>query len=477
MHGSHVVAVRSDGRLSAMDGTASLPRSWHARLLDARPGEGPTIAWATALFFLLLCANFTLRPVREALGIERGADDLPLVWTGTLTLSLLVQPLFATLLARTRRRTFVPTVYVVAITCLLGFRAAFHFVPESWRVGTGYAFYVWFSVFNLFALSVFWGFAADVFRLEQAKRLFAFVSVGGTVGAITGSALARQLAEPIGTLNLVFVGVGLLTLATGCVLVLTRLHPDDAPRERNESTADETAKQPAAWRGFAHIVKSPYLQGIAGFTLFYTVIGSVLYFEQAHLVSEALKDRNARTEYYATVDLVGNSLTLILQLFVTGRLIQKLGTGFALVTQPVVAMIACVGLGLMITYGADALEDGWTHAWPPALVAVATARVLLSASNYATAKPARESLFTVVPRSAKYASKSFVDTFVYRGGDLIGAWSFDFAKQFLALGPIALATAPLALAWLAVGVALGRQQKRLSEWNAASSSDGIAPPM
>jgi AAA family ATP:ADP antiporter len=444
------------------------PRHWSSRFVGVRQGEGATVGWATALFFLLLCANFTLRPVREALGIERGADDLPLVWTGTLTLALLVQPLFATLMARTRRRTFVPAVYIIAVGILLSFRAAFEVVPESWRIGTGYAFYIWFSVFNLFALSVFWGFAADLFRLEQAKRLFAFVSVGGTLGALSGSALARTLAEPVGTLNLIFVGCGLLALATGCVLVLTRIHPEDSPREASSAVTAESSRSP--WRGLAFIAKSPYLLGICTFTLFHTVLGSILYFEQQNLVSDALKDRNLRTEYFATVDLIQNALTLFLQVFVTGKLMQKLGTGFALVTQPIVAGLACLGLGWMILYGADMFADGWTHAWPPALVAVATARILYSASNYATAKPARESLFTVVPRSAKYASKSFVDTFVYRGGDLIGGWSFALFHQALgiALAPIAFGAAPFALVWLVVGWKLGRQQRRLSD-EAASS--------
>ncbi|MBL8861258.1 MAG: MFS transporter [Planctomycetes bacterium] len=440
------------------------PRTWLGRLVQIRPGEGASIAWATALFFLLLCANFTLRPVREALGIERGADDLPLVWTGTLTLSLLVQPVFATLLARTRRRTFVPLVYGIGIAFLLAFRAAFEFAPAGWKLGIGYAFYVWFSVFNVFSLSVFWGFAADLFRLEQAQRLFAFVSVGGTVGALCGSTLAKELARPFGTVNLIFVGCGLLVLATGCVVALVRLHPEDAPREPSAAAATGAADPRSAWRGLAFIARSPYLQGICAFTLFHTLFGTVLYFQQANLVSAALTERNERTAYFATVDQIANALTLFLQLFVTGRLIQRLGTGFALVTQPLVAGAACLGLGGMILYGTAAFGDGWTHAWPPSLVAVAAARVLLSAANYATAKPARESLFTVVPKAAKYASKSFVDTFVYRAGDLIGAWTFDlFAKTLgVALGTIALGAAPLALVWLGVGVALGRRQRDLS---------------
>ena len=439
------------------------PRPLFARLLDARPGEGPSIAWATAYFFLLLCANFTLRPVREALGIARGADDLPLVWTGTLTLSLLVQPVFATLIAKMPRRKFVPIVYHVAVAFLLAFRAAFHFAPQSWQVGLGYAFYIWFSVFNVFALSVFWGFAADVFRLDQAKRLFGFISVGGTVGAMAGSTLAKTLTDPIGSLNLLFVGAVVLELAVLCVHALARMHPHDSPR--TNVSAASAAPSTSVWRGLGFIVQSRYLQGICAFTLFHTLFATVLYFQQANLVSAALPERNDRTEYFASVDFAGNLLTLFLQLFVTGALIRKLGVGFALVTQPLVAGLACLGLGLMIWRGADMVSGGWGFAWPPELVSVAAARVLLSASNYATAKPARESLYTVVARDVKYASKSFVDTFVYRGGDLIGAWTFTlFSKVIgLSLAAIALGAAPLSLVWLTVGLLLGRQQKALSD--------------
>jgi AAA family ATP:ADP antiporter len=451
-------------------------RPFPARLLDARPGEGATIAWATALFFLLLCANSLLKPVREALGIDRGADDLAWVWSGTLALSFAVQPLFALLLARYPRRTFVPVVYAAGIAFLLLFRAAFEFVPEGWRTYVGYGFYVWFSVFNVFALSVFWGFAADLFRLEQAKRLFAFISVGGTTGAITGAWLARTLAEPVGTINLMFVGAALLVPAIGCVAALVRLHPHESTRSpRAEAEATQSP-----WRGLGYIAQSPYLRGICAFTLFHTLFSTVLYFQQAHLVAAALPERNSRTEYFATVDLVANSLTLFLQLFVSGALIRKLGVGFALVTQPVVAGLACLGLGLMIWRGADMVLGNWGFAWPPELVSVAAARVLLSASNYATAKPARESLYTVVPRDAKYASKSFVDTFVYRGGDLIGGWTFTLFSKVLgvSLAGIALGAAPLSLAWLAIGLTLGRQQRALGGERPARAPEpaSITPP-
>lgn len=441
------------------------PRTWIGRLVQVQPGEGASVAWATALFFLLLCANSTLKPVREALGIDRGADDLAAVWSGTLALSLLVQPLFAALLARTSRRRFVPIVYATGITFLLLFRAAFEFAPEAIRAYIGYGFYIWFSVFNVFALSVFWGFAADLFKLGQAKRLFALVSVGGTAGAVAGSALARSLAEPLGTINLMFVGAALLVAAIGCVAALTRLHPQDAPRETLAVAGESAPKPPSPWRGLSYIAQSPYLRGICAFTLFYTLFSTVLYFQQANLVSAALPNRDERTEYFATVDLIGNSLTLFLQLFVTGLLMRRLGVGFALLTQPVVAGLACLGLGLMIWRGAELVGSGWGFAWPPELVSVAAARILVSASNYATAKPARESLFTVVPRDAKYASKSFVDTFVYRGGDLIGGWTFTLFQKGLGLplAAIAFGASPIALVWLAVGVFLGRQQRALDE--------------
>jgi AAA family ATP:ADP antiporter len=391
-----------------------------------------------------------------------------MVWTGTLLLSLAVQPLFATLIARLPRRRFLPLVYHASVACFLGFRAAFAYAPEDWIVGLGYAFYIWFSVFNLFALSVFWGFAADIFRLEQAKRLFAFISVGGTAGAVAGSALAGALVQRIGGLNLLFVAGVLLEIAVVCVHALIRRHVDDSPRDVVRSTADEPAppaNRRSMWRGFAYVAQSPYLQGICAFTFFYTLFKTILYFQTGHLVSAAIESRDARSAYYANVDLAGNVLTLFLQLFVTGRLIRSLGVTFALLTQPIVGGLACLGLGFMIWMGRDIFGEGeLALGLPPELLAVAVASVLFNASNYATAKPARESLYTVVERDVKYASKNFVDTFVYRAGDLIAAWSFSGLRDGLAvpLAAIALAGGPLALAWRAVGILLGRAQSRLA---------------
>lgn len=443
-------------------------RHWYARLVDIHPGEGSSVAWATAYFFLLLCTNFLLKPVREAMGIAGGADKLPMVWTGTLLLSLAVQPLFAMLIGRLPRRTFLPLVYHASVACFLGFWAAFEFAPAEWTKVLGYAFYIWFSVFNLFALSVFWGFAADIFRLEQAKRLFAFISVGGTAGAVAGSALASVLVQRIGGLNLLLVASVLLEIAVVCVHALVRRHATDSPRdvvrELDTSAAAPTASK-SMWRGFSYIASSPYLQGICAFTFFYTLFKTILYFQTGHLVSDAIASRDARSAYYANVDLAGNVLTLLMQLFVTGKLIRWLGVTFALLTQPVVGGLACLGLGFMIWKGREIFGAGeLALGLPPELLAVAVASVLFAASNYATAKPARESLYTVVERDVKYASKNFVDTFVYRAGDLIAAWSFSGLRDGLAvpLAAIALAGGPLAIAWLAVGIVLGRAQARLA---------------
>jgi len=440
-------------------------RTFVSRLVDARSGEGPSIAWAAAYFFLLLCANFLLRPVREALGIAGGADKLPLVWTGTLALSLAVQPIFATLIRKLPRRRFLPLVYHVSVLFLLAFRAAFEFGPTSWQVGIGYGFYIWFSVFNLFALSVFWGFAADLFRLEQAKRIFGFVSVGGTAGAVVGSALAGALVQRIGALNLLFVGCVLLELAVVCVHVLARRHGVDTPREIVQSAPTNAPRSTSMWRGLAYVMRSPYLQGICAFTFFYTLFKTILYYQTGHLVEAAIDTRNERTAYYANVDLVANLLTLFLQIFVTGHMIRRLGVTFALLTQPVVGGIVCIGLGLMIWRGSAVLGDGpIAFGLTAELLGVALASILFSASNFATAKPARESLYTVVERDVKYASKNFVDTFVYRAGDLIGAWSFSGLHKGLGIGlaAIALGGAPLAVAWLGVGILLGRAQARLA---------------
>jgi AAA family ATP:ADP antiporter len=454
-----------------------------AKLVDVRPGEGASLVLSAVYFFTLLAGYFVLKPVREAMGLTGGADKLPLLFSGTMAGMILVNPAFAWLVTRVPRRVFIPVVYAVSIACLLGFRLAFALVPETHELWVGYPYFVFVSVFNLFVVSVFWGFMADIWRLEQAKRLYGFIGAGGTIGAFAGASAATWLARPLHSVNLLYISVGFLALSIVCIRWLMRLHAIDRPGERvrpEDRVAGEQASAPAllaqppraadTWRGIRLVGTNPYLRTIATYTFLFGLIGTFLYFQQGNLVERGIPDRDARTHYFGLVETLSQAMTGIVQVFFTGRLIKRFGITFALNTQPVIALAGWVALALMLLFGSGIQPIG---SWPAILWVLIVVQVLLRASNFATARPARESLYTVVGREMKYKSKSFIDTFVYRFADATGGWTF-LGLQVIGLGlsAIAVATIPLTGVWILVGRALGRRQRELVAATSAAETVG-----
>ncbi len=435
------------------------PAGWLGRMVDVRPGEGRSMLWSAAYFFCLLYAYGILRPVRESLGLSGGAGNLPWLFSGTMLAMLAVQPAFAALVTRLPRKRFIPIVYRVTLLVNLGFWVLLSSLPEDHGPAAGYAFYVWISVFNLFVVSVFWGFMADVWRLDQAKRLFGLIGVGGTLGFIAGAESTAHVAREVGTVNCLLVSVVFLEIAAQCVRRLVRIHriDDDAP-------AAVPAPQRDVWRGVRLVAREPYLRTISAYVLLYTLVGSFLYFQQGHLVERTLASRDERTALFARIDVLSQTATLLIQVFATGRLIRAFGITFALVSQPVIATVGWTALALAILFAPELAASGRSAFGLPAeLVVLIAVTVLLRASNFATAKPAREALFTVVEREVKYKSKSFIDTLLYRCGDAAGGWAFK-GLQALAIGltGIAFVPVPLAVLWIAVGARLGRQQRALA---------------
>src|SRR5947208_5921379 len=197
------------------------------RVVVIEPRELRSIALSLLYFFSLLASAFVLRPLRDSMGLNGGPDKYPMLFTGTLVAMIAVSPLFALLVTKMPGRRFIPLVYRVSIACLFAFWLWLKFSPGSLKLTAAYTFFVWFSVFNLFVVSVFRGFMADIWRLDQAKRLFGFIGVGGTLGALAGSELASLLAKPIGSANLVFLSIALLELAVFSVRRLVAIHRID----------------------------------------------------------------------------------------------------------------------------------------------------------------------------------------------------------------------------------------------------------
>jgi AAA family ATP:ADP antiporter len=390
-----------------------------------------------------------------------------------------VNPAFAWLVTRVNRRVFIPAVYAVSIACLLGFRLAFEIVPKSHELWVAYPYYVFVSVFNLFVVSVFWGFMADLWQLDQAKRLYGFIGAGGTIGAFGGALLTSWLATRLGTVNLLFVSAGFLLVSIGCIWWLMELHAIDrlGERVRFEDQGGEPRGPPRnsdTWRGMRLVWTSPYLRTIATYTFLFGLVGTFLYLQQGNLVERGIPNRDERTQYFSLVDWLSQGLTGLVQIFFTGRLIKRFGITFALNTQPVIAFAGWIGVALALTFAPHLVAAGFTIGkLAPELAVLVVVQVLLRTSNFATARPARESLYTVVSREMKYKSKSFIDTFVYRFADATGGWTFAGLKAGLGLGlpVIAMATIPLTVVWIFVGRALGRRQRELVAERSAALAD------
>ena len=425
------------------------------RLVDVQPNEVRAMVASFAFFFFLLGSYFVLRPIRDAVAAASGVTKLPWLFTGTLTVTLLCNPLFAWLVVRFPVRRVIPISYHFFTASFLTFYAVMRFVSGGEGsvvdVWMGRALFVWTTVFALFNTSIFWTLMADAFRSDQAKRLFGFIGVGGTLGSIIGSAVTAALVPRLGAVNMLLVSAGLLQLA---ILIITRFPLETATGADRNAARDEIIGG-TVWSGFTHITKSPYLLGICAFQLFYVFGSTVLYFAQSDLVGQLYADRTARTAILAQIELVAQILALATQMFLTGRIIRWLGLGLALALLPLMSVVGFGALGAMAAFQT-----------------LAVFTVLRRATNFAIMNPAMEVLFTVVRREDKYKAKNVIETFVYRGGDQLAAWGFaGLAMMGLGLAGIAWVTVPLSAAWVALGVWLGREQERQ-----AHRSPAVVPP-
>jgi len=414
-----------------------------SRIIRIDRGEVAASLWSFACFFFVLCGYYVLRPLRDEMGVQSGVENLPWLFSATFAAMLAAAPLFGWAAARLPRRRLVPWTYLFFIANVLVFYALFALGVAPPAVAR--AFFVWVSVFNLFAVSLFWSLMADLFRPEQAARLFGFLSAGGSCGALAGPTLTALLAAPFGTANLLLVSCGFLGLALVCITSLIRqagaLAPTGAartPAEPGDSIGGTT------WSGIAEIARSPYLLGIVAYVLLYTVLFGFAYFDLARMVSATYNDSAQRTALFAQMDLAVNLVTLLGQLLVVAKFVEKLGVGAAL------ALLPALGLA------------GFVAVWAAPVLAVLIAfQILRRAADYAIARPAREMLFTVLTREAKYKSKNFIDTVVFRSGDAASGWVYAALKSLgLGLAGLAAAAIPGMLLWLALGLWLGRQHAR-----------------
>jgi AAA family ATP:ADP antiporter len=387
--------------------------------------------------------------LRDQWGIAGGVKNLPWLFTATFVTLLVAQPLYGALVARLPRARFIPIVYHFFAANLLVFWALLSFDAETAVVAR--VFFVWVSVFNLFAVAVFWSFMADLFTSEQGKRLFGFIGAGGTAGALLGPIITIWLSVPLGPVNLMIAAVIFLELAVFCVY---RLERNVVTREQAQAPTESIGG--SAFAAIPELVRSPYILGIGVWVALLSYAATIIYFEQAHIVSEAVKSAGLQTRIFASIDLAVSLLTLVTQLFITGQVLKRVGPGVAAAALPMVYIVGFAVLAVM-----------------PTLIVVVTVQVVQRWMNFAIANPARQLFFTVVTREEKYKAKNLVDVVVYRGSDALSGWIFDTLQGLgLKLGAIALCSLPVVAGWAVLSLALGREQEKRSARYRETSAEG-----
>ena len=418
-------------------------RALFSTFTNIRKDEVLSTLVAGLFFFCVLTALMVVRPAREALGMERGIEAIRWLFIGTVVVTLAVNPLFGLLVSRFRRMVFIASTYLFFVAGLLIFYALLVWAPTNIGQTSGQVFYVWFSVFNLFATMLFWALMTDRFTPEQSERLFGAVALGGTLGAIFGPWLASVLAKPFGTPFLLLVAAGFLVLAVLAAWWLTQL--------RQERSSDPLAAQAShaliggsAWEGCLAVFKSPYLLGISAYVLIVAVMATLIYFTRLQMVAKLGLDTDTRTAIFAQIDMISQIATFALQALLTGHLMRRLGVAVTLALLPISVALGFLGLAI---FGS--------------LAALIALDATFKAMQRGVMRPARETLFTVLPRSDRYKSKAFIDTFVYRGGDVIGSQTDGLLKGLgMGLAGLAGFAVPLALVWMALGLWLGHARTR-----------------
>lgn len=408
------------------------------KVVVVQPEELPAVGWCWVYAFALLAANYILTPIRDQMGVAGGVRNLPWLFVGTLAGTILLNVPFGWLVKKLPRSRFIPLTYRFFAVVLLLFGVAMHFATKEQSVWVGRLFFIWVSVTNLFAISVFWQLNVDLFSPAQGKRLFGFIAAGATIGAIVGSAYISIVAKTVSPTVLLVSAAILFEVAVFCAGRLGRL----SQALHRMPTAEERPVGGGALAGILHAVRSPYLLGVSAFLLLYSITSTFAYSQQAAIVAHDLTDRAAQTVFFSNINFGVNTVALVIQLFFTGRIVLTLGVALALAILPVITMGGFAALAMA-----------------PTLAVIGVFQVVRRGVEYAVTRPAREVIYTVVSREDRFKSKGFIDTFVYRLGDQVGIWSSTLFTG-MGNGLAAIAAIGVALVWLFVGLWLGGEQKK-----------------
>jgi len=409
------------------------------RIARIEPHERRAVALAFACYFVLFGSYYILRPIRDTIATLSGVEHLQWLFTGTFVGSLIASPIYAALASRLRLQRFLPGVFWFWLLNILLFDAWLQAQPHSLIAGAAY--YIWFSVFNLFMISVFWSLMADFFSPGQSSRLFPMIAAGGSLGAILGPVVMRVAVHAIG------LGGLLLVAAAGFLLVIALLHllmgEKEALRRRGEgqrSTLDHPLPS-NPFEGFGETLRSAYTRNQAAFFFLMTTVNTVAYFFQTDIIAREVSGIAGRAVAVADIALWTNILAALILIGGMGRFIQRFGVTAALLANPVIMVAAFIVIALS-----------------PTLLMIQALQVVRSVSQYAIARPSREICFTVVEQTSRYKAKNVIDTVVYRFGDVVSAWlQTGLRVAGLRIVGASMVGIGISLLWGGVALTLGRR--------------------
>jgi AAA family ATP:ADP antiporter len=415
-------------------------RSLLHRVLGLERHEYYAVAWSFVYFFCVLSAYYMLRSVRETMAVEGGVQNVPWLFSSTFVVMLAVTPVFGWVASRYPRRRFLPWVYYFFVINILLFWAGFSYAINNGLsfVWLGRAFFVWLSVFNLFVVSVFWSFMADIYTREQSRRLFGVISAGGSAGALLGPLATGSLVVPIGFQNLLPISASLLLFGVYCINRLRNWVESEHRGELDSTMASAAPLGGTLLGGVTLVTRSKYLSAIGLASIIASLLGTALYMFMTELVGEAFASTDERTRTFAFIDAATNTMAMLVQLLIVKRAVWRFGVGVTLSLLPIISII---GFTLV--------------AMNPSFLAVAAVQAIRRAVGFGLSKPTNDMLYSVVTPEEKYKSKNFIDTAVYRGGDLIGTWTVR-ALWGLGFAGISIVLLPFAALWVAIALWLGK---------------------
>ena len=395
--------------------------------------EWAPLIWSFLYFYFLLTGYFILRPIREVMGVTAGPENYDMLFLSTFIVMLMLQPIYGKIVSKYSRKQFIPLIYGFFGVIILIIWGLFHLFGTE-NVALARVFFVFVSVYNVFIVSVFWSFMSDVYTKKQGKRLFGVIAAGGSTGGITGGVITSLLVHKIGTINLLLVSFLFLMM---CIFAVFKVR-----KFANESTENKEAPLGGSpIEGVKLILSSKLLQQIALMTVMSVLIGGIFYYLQGQFVREYYTDRDIRTGVFANINTMTNILTLFFQLILTPFFLQKFKIHKILGIYPTVMIFSFLLFGIF-----------------PVIQIVLGGIILQRSGAYGIMKPPTDWLFTGLNKNIKYKFKNFLDTVIYRAGDVFTQLVFINAVAYFTkdLRILAVFGVLFSIIWLINAIKVGK---------------------